>query len=48
MSKITGAVPVVADERCHECQLRAACMPDVIVRAGAITRYVEREVLGCQ
>lgn len=46
---IAGTLPrPVADERCNECQLRAACMPDVVVRAAAVERYVEREVLGCQ
>lgn len=40
--------PPVADERCRECQLRAACMPNVVVRAEAVGRYVEREVLGCR
>lgn len=44
-----GTLPSpVADDRCRECQLRAACMPDVVVRAEAVARYVEREVLRCR
>lgn len=38
----------VADERCRECQLRAVCMPDVVIRTETVKRYVEREVLECR
>ena len=43
-----GRLPApVADERCRACQLEAVCMPDVVIGNAAVTRYVEREVLGC-
>ena len=43
-----GRLPApVADGRCRECQLEPVCMPDVVIQSAAVTRYVEREVLGC-
>ena len=43
-----GRLPApVADARCRECQLEPVCMPDVVIRSAAVTRYVEHEVFGC-
>ena len=45
---VDGRLPApVADDRCRQCQLEAVCMPDVVIRRAAVTRYVEREVFGC-
>lgn len=46
---VGGVLPLpVNDERCGACQLEPACLPQVVFHRGAVGRYVEREVLGCE
>ena len=39
--------PAVNDRRCHECQLRAHCLPEMLSQPTKVLEYVEEEVFGC-